>query len=62
VKITAKWEGFEGHDYLGCCSYLSEEDFKNGGYWEDMKQQALDDLNRTVAEVSGKLDLLEEDA
>jgi hypothetical protein len=60
VRVVARWEGFEGDDFLGCCSYLSEGDFKVGGYYEDMKQQALDDLNRTISEVSGKLEALEE--
>lgn len=49
VKVTAEWNGFEGKDYLGGCSYASEDDFKQpGGYYDDMKQQALDDLYRTV--------------
>lgn len=49
AKVTAEWNGFEGKDYLGGCSYASEDDFKRpGGYYDDMKQQALDDLYRTV--------------
>lgn len=48
VRVTAQWNGFEGDDFLGCCSYHSEEDFKTGGYWEDMKQCAFDDLIRTI--------------
>lgn len=50
VKVTATWNGFTGKDYLGCCSYASEDDFKvEGGYYDDMKQQALEDLHRNVA-------------
>lgn len=46
VKVTAYIDGveLEGADYLGCCSYASEEDFKAGGYFEDMKHQAKEDL------------------
>lgn len=45
VKVTAKYKGHEGTDYLGGCSYESEKDFvKNSGYYEDMKQTAYDDL------------------
>lgn len=44
VKVTANWKGLEGSDYLGCCSYESEEDFKSGGYFQDMKEQAFNDL------------------
>ena len=49
AKVTAKYKGFEGVDYLGCCSYESEADFKKDGYFEDMKVQALEDLNRNIA-------------
>ena len=44
VKVTARFEDLEGHDYLGCCSYSDEEEFKRGGYWEDMKARALNEL------------------
>lgn len=44
VKMTAKYKSFEGVDYLGGCSYKSEEDFKKDGYYKDMKQQAYSDL------------------
>lgn len=45
VKVVARWNGFEAFDTLGCCSYESEKDFKRGGYWEDMKAEALRGLN-----------------
>ncbi len=35
---------YVGRDYLGGCSYESEEAFRQDGYFEDMKDQALDDL------------------
>lgn len=61
VKVTARWKEFEGVDYLGGCSYYDEKDFKQaGGYWEDMKATALDDLNKNVAQVRKRLDLLED--
>ncbi len=56
VKVTAKWKNFTGVDYLGCCSYEDEEDFKQeGGYWEDMKSEALDALNKKIAETAASL-------
>ena len=59
VIVRAQWEGFEGMDSLGGCSYMSEEEFTApGGYYEDMKQQALDDLNRIIAETSSRLEIL----
>ena len=34
--------GIEGNEYLGCCSYASEDDFKaDGGYYDDMVHEAL---------------------
>lgn len=44
VRVTAEWEGLRGDDYLGACCYASEEDFKTGGYFEDMQQAAYQHL------------------
>jgi hypothetical protein len=62
VKVSAAWNGFIGSDYLGCCSYKSEKDFKQGGYFADMRVEALAALNREIAATSDKLALLEETA
>ena len=40
VRVVAEWNSLEGDDYLGCCSYASEEDFQSGGYFEDMKEES----------------------
>ncbi|MCR4330242.1 MAG: hypothetical protein NUV65_06900 [Candidatus Roizmanbacteria bacterium] len=45
VTVTAHWKGFSASDYLGACSYESEEAFRKGGYFEDMKAEALHNLN-----------------
>ena len=38
IHMTATWNGLEGEDSLGGCSYEDEADFiKNSGYYEDMK-------------------------
>lgn len=57
AKVTASWNDFEGVDYLGCCSYDSLTSFLNedvpegvGSYYTDMKNEALEDLNRALAE------------
>lgn len=55
VRVIAKWDEFEGDDYLGCCSYDSEEDFKEGGYYEDMKTSALENLNDHIENLRKKL-------
>lgn len=52
VKVSAKWRGLTGVDYLGCCSYASMMDFISpGGYYEDMKEQALAQLVEEVRSV-----------
>lgn len=48
AKVTCKLGDFEGVDYLGGCSYKSEADFKNDGYYEDMKEEAFQDLLRKL--------------
>jgi len=55
VAVRAMWrdphtgEEYEGWDYLGCCSYESEASFKQpGGYYDDMKKAAYDELQSQV--------------
>lgn len=43
--VRASYAGLTGSDVLGCCSYLSESDFKQpGDYYDDMVREALRDL------------------
>ena len=53
VKVTASIPGIdlEGVDYLGGCSYWDEKDFKQGGYYEGMKERALEDLEKQIQAV-----------
>lgn len=48
VRVTATYDGIDcvvGMDYLNCCSYNDEEDFKApGGYYDQIKEEARDDL------------------
>ena len=45
VKVTAKLGAYQGDDYLGGCSYKSEEEFRTESvYFEDMKETARRDL------------------
>lgn len=49
AKVVARWNGIESApEYLGCCSYNDRADWETGGYWADMKIEALADLNRKV--------------
>jgi len=53
VKVTAECEGFTGHDFLGGCSYASQAEFcDNGGYYEDMKEQALENLRLNLSKTA----------
>jgi hypothetical protein len=53
VVVRARWDGFEGTDCLGCCSYESEESFcQPGGYFDDMKKTALAHLNNILAQTA----------
>lgn len=60
VKVGARWKDWTGVAYLGCCSYENEEGFKKDGYFEQMKKEALDDLNSTVAKVFESVKELQE--
>lgn len=49
VRVTARWNGYTGHDHLGACCYRDEKDFvESNDYYADMKQAALADLNATL--------------
>lgn len=50
VQVRASYDEQSASEYLGCCSYESEEDFKKGGYYEDMKETALAALILTLVE------------
>lgn len=62
VVVHARWspegpqDGFEGEATLGCSSYEDEEDFKQGEYFEQMKKEALENLNKKVQEMHKILD------
>lgn len=48
VKVSAKLDGFEGHAYLGACSYPNAQAFLDGGYYEDMVDEALNNLQEEI--------------
>ncbi len=50
VTVRATLPGFSHQDVdglavLGACSYRNERGFKRGGYYQDMKKDALERLN-----------------
>ena len=56
VTVTVSWGPFAASDHLGCCSYADEKDFRQpGGYFDDVVDVALDELNATVRETYQQL-------
>lgn len=55
VVVEAHWNEWVGYATLGCCSYEDEDDFKNGGYFDFMKAEALEDLNRNISNAYNSL-------
>ena len=55
AKVTAKWNGFVGVNYLGCNSYESFDQFLSDEYYESMKSEALAALNAKLKDQHAKL-------
>jgi hypothetical protein len=61
VRVSAVWPYTDEHDatstvagfaYLSGCSYENEEDFRqNSGYYDDLVEQALDELNNEIRHI-----------
>ena len=49
IEVIAKIGNLEASAYLSACSYKSEEDFRQeGGDFNDLKDEALDYLERNI--------------
>ena len=56
VTVTVSWGPFSASDHLGCCSYAAEGDFRqSGGYFDDMVDQALEELNTIILDAYRQL-------
>ena len=56
VRVTAEWEGLKEAEYLGCCCYADEEEFRQeGGYFDEMVDEALANLNKRLHMLYEKL-------
>ena len=56
VTVTVSWGPFSTSDHLGCCSYADEEDFRQpDGYFDDMVDEALEELNKIVLDAYRQL-------
>ena len=54
VEVKANYEGIFGNDFLGACNYASEKDFRESGYFDNMKAQALDELCKKLEKLQIK--------
>ena len=44
IVVKGRYKSLEASDCLGGCNYDSENDFRRGGYFEDMQSNILADL------------------
>lgn len=55
VTVEVRWMGLVAREYLGCCSYRDEAEFRADGYYSDMVRACLSDLDaqrRAIVEAS----------
>jgi len=61
VTVTVTWGAFTASDHLGACSYADERDFRQpGGYYDDMVEKALAELNLAIQSLYQQLRRREE--
>lgn len=47
VEVKATYKGvLTGSAYLGQCAYENEEEFKRDGYFEQMKEEAIEEIEK----------------
>jgi hypothetical protein len=55
AKVTASKLGIElGSDYLGACCYESTKQFIEGGYYESMRDEAVNQAKTAITALSRK--------
>lgn len=59
VCVSAEWEDLKEAEYLGCCCYADEEEFcQEGGYYEEMVEEAINNLNKRMQNLYKKMSVL----
>ena len=48
VELIATYEGISESSFLGACSYKDESDFRECGYFEDMKKECIKALYERI--------------
>ena len=62
VCVVAEAGGVEGRAYLGACSYKDEEDFRRDKYYEQMQEEAKEDLIAQLVRAKKTLEEIEAEA
>jgi hypothetical protein len=52
VRVTYR-DAIAAESYLGGCSYLGADDFRAGGYYDDMVRECLLEIDRKLAVLCG---------
>jgi hypothetical protein len=52
AHVTVALGDLQGEDWLGGCSYESEENFRQDGYYESMVSEAVEDLAQKIEKIA----------
>lgn len=57
VTVTCRYGNWSvvGHDHLSACSFRDEADFKESGYYEDMKRSSYEDFVRNLERMGKRI-------
>ncbi len=55
VSVLVEWNGLSTSEVLGGCSYRSEQDFKESGYYGDMLHEAIKDLCSQASKIASAI-------
>jgi len=53
VRVSAEFHGLKAEDYLGGCSYDSEDEFRACGYYDDMVETCRKEIEAQAAYIGG---------
>lgn len=61
VEIKAVYQGIEGLSGIGGCSYENKQAFINGGYYESLVQEAIEEIATKLEAIANEHDIWEHD-
>jgi hypothetical protein len=51
VTVSAEYKGLTAEESLGCCSYDSEQGFKNSDYYDQMVRECLESIQGQINDI-----------